>query len=514
MNRSATQGAASPELAGSSSSEILPSTWDAGNWRRRQKASGLISTHSGRWVQVAYVLTDAFFVCVNALVVFSIRFLELGLRQLLRPGSADLAGALPFRAYLGFLMLYTALIVLCCQSQDLYRTPRSRSVLDESIAVARAVILATLLLAVFIYLSNVKVISRLVVGCAGLLNLVSLSGWRLWKRQIVERRVCEGLGVRNVLIIGAGRVGQELARCLQENKQLGLVVKGFLDEDHSADRLMLGRVEDLPQVARAQFIDEVFITIPSQKELVREVALECRRSRLNMKVVPELYDGLGWRAPIEQLGGFPILALHSEPIPALGLFFKRALDIACSLLGLLLLAPLFAAIAAAIKLDSSGPVFYRSARAGRKGRRFVCCKFRTMVSNSDELKPMLRHLNERQGPFFKIANDPRLTRLGRFLRKYSFDELPQLWNVARGEMSLVGPRPHPTDDYDQYSLEHLRRLDVTPGITGLWQVTARHDPSFEKSLALDLEYIENWDLWLDTKILLRTIPIVLNGSGS
>ena len=137
-----------------------------------------------------------------------------------------------------------------------------------------------------------------------------------------------------------------------------------------------------------------------------------------------------------------------------------------------------------------------------------------MVANADALKDELRHLNERQGPFFKIGNDPRLTRVGRFLRKYSLDELPQLWNVLKGEMSLVGPRPHPVDDYEQYTLEHLRRLDVTPGITGLWQVSARHDPSFEKNMALDLEYIESWGPWLDLKILLRTVPAVFKGSGS
>ena len=137
-----------------------------------------------------------------------------------------------------------------------------------------------------------------------------------------------------------------------------------------------------------------------------------------------------------------------------------------------------------------------------------------MVTNADALKDKLRHLNERQGAFFKIANDPRLTRVGRFLRKYSLDELPQLLNVLKGDMSLVGPRPHPEDDYEQYDLEHLRRLDVTPGITGLWQVSARWDPSFEKNMAFDLEYIANWDFWLDLKILLRTLPAVFKGSGS
>jgi lipopolysaccharide/colanic/teichoic acid biosynthesis glycosyltransferase len=170
-------------------------------------------------------------------------------------------------------------------------------------------------------------------------------------------------------------------------------------------------------------------------------------------------------------------------------------------------------IALVIRFDSRGPAVYRSRRVGWKGRKFSCYKFRTMVDNADDLKDGLRHLNEREGPFFKLTHDPRQTRVGRFLRRFSLDELPQLCNVIKGEMSLVGPRPHPLDDFERYQIDHLRRLDVKPGITGLWQVYARRDPSFEKNLAWDLEYIENWSLWLDTKILLKTLPVALSGSG-
>ena len=176
--------------------------------------------------------------------------------------------------------------------------------------------------------------------------------------------------------------------------------------------------------------------------------------------------------------------------------------------------PCWRLIALVIKLDSSGSVFYRAPRVGRKGRDFICHKFRTMVMDADKWKEHLRGCNEREGPFFKIKNDPRITRVGRFLRRYSLDELPQLWNVLRGEMSLVGPRPHPLDDFERYRLEHLRRLDVTPGITGLWQVTARRDPSFQRNMALDLQYIEHWNLWMDLRILCKTISVVLQGSGA
>jgi len=180
---------------------------------------------------------------------------------------------------------------------------------------------------------------------------------------------------------------------------------------------------------------------------------------------------------------------------------------------LLTLAPALALIAAAIKLDSPGPAIYRATRVGKKGGHFRCYKFRSMDCDAEKMKEQLRARNERSGPFFKIADDPRITRLGRFLRRYSLDELPQLLNVLKGEMSLVGPRPHPLDDCSRYRLEDLRRLDVVPGLTGLWQVSARKDPSFESSMALDLEYIERWTLGLDLRILLRTAAVVLQGSG-
>jgi exopolysaccharide biosynthesis polyprenyl glycosylphosphotransferase len=345
------------------------------------------------------------------------------------------------------------------------------------------------------------------------MNVVALSAWRYAKRQIVIHRAERGVGSRNVVIVGAGRVGQALARQLDENKLLGYRFKGFLDGNHSNDPRTLGKIDDLSRIARAEFIDDVFITIPSERELVKRIAVEARQNRLDVKVIPELYDGLGWRAPLRHVGDFPVMEIHWRAIPSLGLFAKRVFDCVFSVVALIVCVPLFALLALWIVLDSAGPVFYRSRRVGKKGRVFNCYKLRTMISNADELKESLRHQNEREGPFFKIENDPRITRSGRFLRKYSLDELPQLWNVLKGDMSLVGPRPHPIDDFERYRLEHLRRLDVKPGITGLWQVTARRDPSFETNLELDLEYIENWSLGLDVKILLKTVREVFRASG-
>ena len=463
-----------------------------------------------RWVQIGYTCIDLFFVATGGVLIFSFRFPEVAMA--LWRGSVPSTGLLG--EYLGFLILYGALVVLFCQGQDLYRLRETRAPIEQALAVAKAVGMATLLLTVFIYLSGNKSISRLVVGGTGVFTLITLVGWRSWERYSVSKQVASGNGMRNVLIVGAGKCGQELANYLDKNKHLGYAVRGFLDDSVSENPLILGRFGNLPQVARAQFVDEIFVSMPLEQEIVKKLVLDARLNRIEVKLIPELYEGLAWRAPIEHLGDFPVMALHREPIPVVGLLLKRLMDLTISGAGLLVISPVLAVIGLATRMDSPGPILYCSARVGKKGRRFTCYKFRTMVDDADARKEELRHLNERQGPFFKITDDPRMTRVGRFLRKYSLDELPQLWNVLKREMSLVGPRPHPLDDCQQYTLEHLRRLDVSPGITGLWQVSARSDPSFEKNMALDLEYIENWNLWLDIEILLRTIPTVLKGSGA
>jgi len=253
--------------------------------------------------------------------------------------------------------------------------------------------------------------------------------------------------------------------------------------------------------------------LPADREVVKEIFVEARRLRLDMNVVPDLYDGLGWHAPMHAIGGFPVLELHGQPIPAFGLAAKRVLDVFLGIVGFGLSLPIVGLAALWIVVDSPGPVFYSALRIGRKGKKFRCYKLRTMVAGADLAKEELRRSNERDGPFFKMEKDPRITQSGVWLRKFSVDELPQFINVIRGDMSLVGPRPHPLDDVELYRAEDLRRLDVKPGVTGLWQVTARRDPSFETNMELDLEYIERWSLALDFRILLKTLPVVLRAEG-
>jgi exopolysaccharide biosynthesis polyprenyl glycosylphosphotransferase len=261
-------------------------------------------------------------------------------------------------------------------------------------------------------------------------------------------------------------------------------------------------------------VDEIFFSVPGDKKMVISMVEEARAAGIDVRVVPDLYDGLAWNAPVEYIGQFPTIPLHRRDFPIGGYLLKRALDMAISSIALLVALPVMLAIAVAIKVESGGEIFYWAHRIGRKGRTFPCFKFRTMVQNADKLKADLEHMNERDGVLFKIANDPRITRVGAILRKYSLDELPQFYNVLRGDMSLVGPRPPMAAEVEQYDLNHLRRLNVLPGITGLWQVEARQDPSFDSYISLDTAYVENWSFWLDLKILARTIGVVVSGTGS
>jgi exopolysaccharide biosynthesis polyprenyl glycosylphosphotransferase len=467
----------------------------------------------GHWVQVAYALIDFGFVILNGVAAFFLVHPSAGLHHVLDSAYKEVVTHQPLSGYGGFLLLYAGLILLFCQGQDLYRTPRKRTVAKETLEVAKAVTFATLLMTAFIYLTGVNIVGRQAVAMEFAANAIVLSAWRYAKRRMVIHRVEQGIGARNALIIGAGRIGQSLARELDEDKLLGYRFRGFLDTKPGRDRRLLGALEDFSRIAKAEFVDDVFITISADRDWVKRITLEARNQGINVKIVPDLLDGLAWNAPMGQIGEFPVMDVRWRPIPMFGLFCKRVFDVLVAAAALVALLPFLAAVGLAIKLDSEGAVLYRSRRVGRKGRTFTCYKLRTMVANADDLKDGLRHLNERSGPFFKIRWDPRITRVGRWLRRYSLDELPQLWNILKGDMSLAGPRPHPMDDYAQYTLDQLQRLEMRPGLTGLWQVKARQDPSFETNLALDLEYIRNWSFFLDLKLMLQTIPSVCKGQG-
>ncbi len=465
-------------------------------------------TDQTRWIHKEFLTTDLLCLVFSS---FAAVYAHLVSARYVHLGTLDASAV---KANLALLLLMAVLVTLFCQNYGLYRARRTRTFSEEVQVVAKALLISSLLLIGFVLLAGLAPMTWDILLVALTLQFATMLAWRRHEFTRTERHMSDGVGAKNVLIVGAGALGRQVAESLTRERHLGYVVKGFVDNSESTNGThVLGRVEDLSQIARAHFVDEVVIALPWDSELAAKATIEARRQRLNIKLVPSFYAGMGWYAPVEYMGDIPAFALHREPIPAVALLLKRVIDVIVSSIALIVLAPILAVIAASIAIDSPGPVFYRSYRIGKKGRRFLFYKFRTMVVNADKLKDQLRAMNERKGPFFKMKNDPRMTRIGRHLRRYSLDELPQFWNVLKGDMSLVGPRPHPVDDFEQYSLEHLRRLDVMPGLTGLWQVQARHESSWETNMNLDLEYIENWTPWMDIKILFKTIPIVVKGQG-
>ena len=429
--------------------------------------------------------------------------------------NASIAEIFVFESF-GFLFLFSVLVVLFAKIHGFYDFPWQRRIREDLKLAAKSVASAAIVAGFYFHLAGIATVSKSTFMLTIGLTWIVLS---VWRKFIQPQALLGPPEARNILIVGPGRAGRLLRAHLECNPELGYVVKGFLDRRRTArptDKPMvdlLGTVDQLPSIARAQFIDEIFISLPQDRHLVREIARYARVAGVQVRVIPDLYDGLAMEQPVEYIGHFPTLTVNRSPIPPVARLLKRFVDIAASAIALVLSSPLFVVVALIIKIDSKGPVFYSSLRVGKKGKAFLCHKFRTMVENANALQASLGHLNERDKILFKITNDPRITRVGRYLRKFSIDEIPQFWNVLKGEMSLVGPRPAACSEYAHYTLDHLRRLDVTPGITGLWQVAARLDPSFDSYISLDKEYVNNWSLGLDCRILCKTVGTVLAGTG-
>jgi exopolysaccharide biosynthesis polyprenyl glycosylphosphotransferase len=412
---------------------------------------------------------------------------------------------------LGIALLHATLITLLGDSEGLYAW--SGELRRQAAALGKATFWATAILCVATRLLGASGISSSEVCAAGALHFAALLAGRRGTHRKGQIASDAGLLARNTLIVGAGPVGRRVAANVEAHPESGRAICGFLDEELPLGNRVIGRVSNLAQLARTGFVDEVILAGLRDRDLILRVLQEARRLRLDVKLVPDLFGCRPEGSDVERFGDLPAICLHHEPSPSVGLFVKRIADAAGAGVALVFLSPLLGLIAGLIKMGSDGPALYSAQRAGHKGRLFHCYKFRTMVSNADDLKLSLRGQNQRAGPCFKITGDPRITRLGHFLRRYSLDELPQLWNVLKGEMSLVGPRPHPLDDFAAYEIEHYARLDVTPGITGLWQVTARRDPSFQRGMDLDREYIQTWSLAQDFRILFRTFQAFIEGSG-
>ncbi len=408
----------------------------------------------------------------------------------------------------GLLLAFASIVILALQSRHLYRAEAAAGFHDQTLAVLRCALFSSLLITFITSLTEPQfdlwAIETSIAIC------IFLPGWRRLRSHSRNRRLARGVGFRNGLVIGAGQLGRTFAEYISSHPELGLSIAGFLDDEESGDPI-LGGIADLDRVIHERFIDEVFISSRLEAESFHYIASHSYRKRIDCKLLSEIHPGTNARNATKFVGDFAVLELYSDPLTSSGSLLKRLIDLVGASLALLITAPLWLVIAIAIRIEGDGPLLYCANRIGKKGKPFTCLKFRTMVCNADALKNDLLHLNERQGALFKIKKDPRVTRIGNLLRKTSLDELPQFWNVLLGDMSLVGPRPPDLFDYNRYDYHHLRRLDVTPGITGLWQVYARNDPSFDTMMQLDLRYIENWSLSLDLKIMLLTLPALVNG---
>jgi len=421
---------------------------------------------------------------------------------------------------LGLLCLFALALVVSSRRLQLYNPTRLGSFLHEQRLTVEVCFTSGLLLTGSLYLVRAEDIPRRVVMLTLFIVTAALCTRRFVYRTLMYRRFERGQDTRNVLIVGTGPEAHALRHHLQSIRHLGYTFKGFIEFPGTSSRMIsssgdvVGTLDTLFQHARQQFVDEILFTMPCERRVVLDVLEKARMHGVDLRVVPDLYEGLGWDHPIEYIGQFPTIPLHRGHVPELGFVLKRVLDLFFASMVLLIFSPFLLLISILIKLESRGPVFYKSQRIGKKGRIFRCYKFRTMVRDAETRRSEIMHMNERDGVLFKVSNDPRITRLGRFLRKYSLDELPQFINVLRGDMSVVGPRPPIASEVMEYKLSHLRRLDVTPGITGLWQVQARQDPSFDSYVSLDVAYIESWSVWLDLKIIVRTIGVVFSGTGS
>jgi exopolysaccharide biosynthesis polyprenyl glycosylphosphotransferase len=348
------------------------------------------------------------------------------------------------------------------------------------------------------------------------LAALAIPAYRSIARTLLRRQLALK---QRAVVVGAGLVGQEIARKVLRQPSYGLDLVGFVDpnplqlHDELEHLPVLGSTDDLAEILATNDIDHVVLAFTADHQAGLDVVRVCNEMGVQVDIVPRLFEVVGSRAAVYSLEGTPLLGLTPPVLGASHRLAKRAMDIIGAVFGLVVLSPLFLACAIAIRLNSDGPIFFRQVRIGRGQKPFTIIKFRTMVADAEERKAEVAHLNAHFGlgdaRMFKIPDDPRQTSIGRFLRKYSIDEFPQLWNVLMGQMSLVGPRPLIPTEHQFVNDWGLRRLDLTPGLTGLWQVCGRSEVTFSQMLVLDYLYVTNWSLWGDIKLILRTVPALM-----
>ncbi len=417
------------------------------------------------------------------------------------------------------LLLFVATYLLIARQYGLYSSKRFMETGPEMGLIAQACVNTCLVLSGIMFLAHAVTLSREILVLQTVIAAVVLSTHRCVVR--ASRRSWSNARVisKNLAILGTNQLSYALSKQLSKNPQLQFNFLGFLEfpgcrfSPELLPSQVLGNISELQTIKSKHFVEAIVIAEFYPYDNTLDLVRSATEIGIDVLSIAGYYDELSGNPSVDYLGVFPVSPLFCHTSHNLGLFFKRLLDIAISLAGLLIAALPMVLIAVVIKLDSGGSALYISERIGRWGKPFKCFKFRTMTLDAEALKKDLIARNERDGILFKLRNDPRVTRVGRFLRKYSLDEVPQLFNVLRGEMSLVGPRPSIPPEVAQFAPEHLYRLTVLPGLTGLWQVKARQDSSFGKYISLDMTYVKNWSLWLDLKILFWTVDVVLRGTG-
>ncbi|HUJ13593.1 MAG TPA: sugar transferase [Thermoanaerobaculia bacterium] len=476
--------------------------------------------HKWRLIARVVYVTD---LALTSLAFFAAFFLRDLVLPILAPDHFP-TGLFPLRDYLKIypvvLIIWSALLF----SYHSYHSHRTIPLRKEMLTVFRVVIVGNVLLATLAYLLPLRQLSRAWFVLFGLLSALLLVLEKISLRLIARYVRAKGLNYRTVLIVGTGRRAIEVASLVEEHKYWGYKILGFVSDGHRLPNAwarfrVYGTVPEIRTLLEdgefPEVVDEIVFAVTRKKlDEMKQIFLLCEELGIRARVAMNFFQNRLARIEVEELEGIPFLTFTTTPSNETQLAAKRLLDIAISLLLLALSLPVITIAAIAIKLTSPGSVLFKQVRIGLNGRTFTLYKFRTMIADAHERLAEVSHLNEMSGPVFKSKADPRITSVGRVLRRFSLDELPQLWNVLKGDMSLVGPRPPIPEEVRSYHRWQRRRLSMKPGLTCLWQVNGRNKIDFDHWMQLDLQYIDNWSPSLDIKILLRTIPAVLLGRGA
>jgi exopolysaccharide biosynthesis polyprenyl glycosylphosphotransferase len=439
---------------------------------------------------------------------------------LLAEGAVARHGGLyPISTYWPLLAATVLLWQLASWSSGLYAKYRTLSIRTEIRRIARAIVVMALVVAAGQFVSKQQVLSRLFVGLYYSTVFVLLVANRVALRLVARAARRRGRNIRTFAVAGSGDMAEMAVEAIGAHREWGYAFAGYILEDGAKappGAKVLGRLSEMGHLLESHVLDEViFSASREQLDGIDEAISLCEEQGVGVRVLLDfLVSNRSSRATVEELEGIPMLSFSRTPSDVAPLVGKRIFDVVVSATALVLLAPLFLGIAIAIKLDSPGPVLFRQRRIGLNGRDFWLYKFRSMCHDAEAKLVHVKDRNEMDGPAFKILEDPRVTRVGRFLRKTSLDEAPQFWNVLKGEMSVVGPRPPIRSEVKLYKRWQRRRLSVKPGITCTWQASGRNEIDFAQWMELDLHYIDNWSLWHDLKIVLRTIPAVILGKGA